>query len=74
MLSERVLQHAKRSAALLYLLDLSYRAASLALKAFWVSLCKNRMYDVVQVVAGHVPDFQQEQIFVGLQTPALKGF
>ena len=56
---------------LLYLLGLSYGAVSLALEALSVYMCKSRVYDAVQAVAERVPGLKREQVFEGLQTPAL---
>jgi len=63
----------KGLAVLLYLLGLSYGAASLALEALGVYLCKSRVYDAVQAAAERVPGLKREQVFGGLQTPALGG-
>lgn len=56
---------------LLYLLGLSYGAVSLALEALGVYMCKSGVYDAVQAVAERVPGLKREQVFEGLQTPAL---
>lgn len=61
----------KGLAVLLYLLGLSYGAVSLALEALGVYLCKSRVYDAVQAAAARVPGLKREQVFGGLQTPAL---
>jgi len=58
---------------LLYLLGLSYGAASLALDALGVYMCKSRVYDAVQAAAERVPGLKREAIFEELKTPALRG-
>ena len=58
---------------LLYLLGLSYGAASLALDALGVYMCKSRVYDAVQAAAERVPGLKREAIFEELKTPALGG-
>lgn len=60
-------------AIMLYLLGLSYGAVSLALEALGVYLCKSRVYEVVQAAAERVPGLKREQVFEGIQTPALGG-
>jgi hypothetical protein len=56
-----------------YLLGLSYGATSLALEALVVYLCKSRIYGAVQEVASRVQGLKQDQVFVGVRTPALGG-
>ncbi len=63
----------KGLAVLLYLLGLSYGAVSLALEALGTYMCKSRVYDAVQSVAERVPGLRREQVFEGLETPALGG-
>ena len=63
----------KGLAILLYLLGLSYGAASLTLEALGVYLCKSRVYDTVQEAARRVPGMKQEAIFTEVHTPALGG-
>lgn len=58
---------------LLYLLGLSYGAASLALDALGVYMCKSRIYDAVQAAAERVPGLKRDAIFGELKTPALGG-
>lgn len=60
-------------AVMLYMLGLSYGAVSLALEGLGVYLCKSRVYEVVQAAAERVPGLKQEQVFEGIQTPALGG-
>lgn len=66
-------QRVKGLAVLLYLLGLSYGATSLALAALGVALCKSRVYDAVQETASRVPGLKRDQVFAGIQTPALAG-
>ena len=61
----------KGLAVMLYLLGLSYGAVSLALEGLGISLCKSRVYDAVQEASKRVPGLKREQVFAGLQTPAL---
>lgn len=63
----------KGLAVLLYVLDLSYGAVSLALEALGCYMCKSRVYDAVQAAAERVPGLKQEQVFQGMRTPALGG-
>jgi hypothetical protein len=60
-------------AVMLYLLGLSYGAVSLVLEALGAYLCKSRVYEVVQAAAERVPGLKREQVFAGVQTPALGG-
>lgn len=60
-------------AVMLYLLGLSYGAVSLALEALGVYLCKSQVYEVVQAAAERVSGLKREEIFEGIQTPALGG-
>ena len=54
-------------------LGLSYGATSLALEALGVYLCKSRIYDAVQEAAKLVPGLKRDQVFAGVETPALGG-
>jgi hypothetical protein len=63
----------KGLAIMLYLLGLSYGAASLALEALGVYMCKSRIYDAVQAAAERVPGLKREAVFAQLKTPALGG-
>jgi transposase-like protein len=58
---------------MLYLLGLSYGAVSLALEALGVYLCKSRVYEIVQAAAERVPGLKREQVFEGIETPAVGG-
>jgi transposase-like protein len=60
-------------AVMLYVLGLSYGAVSLALEGLGVYVCKTRVYEVVQAAAERVPGLKREQVFEGIQTPALGG-
>ncbi len=60
-------------AVMLYLLGLSYGAVSLALEALGAYLCKSQVYEVVQAAAQRVPGLKREEVFQGIQTPALGG-
>ena len=64
------MQRVKGLAALLYLLELSYGAVTLALEGLGVYLCKSRIYDAVQEAAKRVPRFTREQVFAGVNTSA----
>jgi hypothetical protein len=64
-------QRVKGLAVLLYLLGLSYGAASLALGALGVYMCKSSVYEAVQGAAKKVPDLMRAQVFEGIRTPAL---
>jgi transposase-like protein len=64
-------QRVKGLGILLYLLGLSYGAASLALDALGVYMCKSRVYDAVQAAAERVPGMRQAQVFENVRTPAL---
>jgi transposase-like protein len=66
-------QRVKGLAVMLYLLELSYGATSLALEALGVYLCKSRIYDAVQEAAKLVPGLKRDQVFAGVKTPALGG-
>ena len=56
---------------MLYLLGLSYGAVSLALDGLGISLCKSRVYDAVQEASKRAPGLKRDQVFAGVQTPAL---
>ncbi len=60
-------------AVMLYLLGLSYGAVALVLEALGAYLCKSRVYEVVQAAAERVPGLKRQQVFEGVQTPALGG-
>jgi hypothetical protein len=51
----------KGLAVMLYLLGLSYGAASIVLEALGVYLCKSRIYDAVQAAAQRVPGLQRHK-------------
>ncbi len=61
----------KGLAVMLFLLGLSYGAASILLEALGVYLCKSRVYDAVQVAAQRVPGLKPRQVFEGIKTTAL---
>jgi len=63
----------KGLAVMLYLLGLSYGAASILLEALGVYLCKSRIYDAVQAAAQRVPGLKRHNVFEGVRTPALGG-
>ena len=63
----------KGLAVMLYLLGLSYGTVSLALEASGVYLCKSRVCDAVQGVAGRVPGLKREAVFQALRTPTVGG-
>jgi hypothetical protein len=58
---------------MLYLLGLSYGAASILLEALGVYLSKSRVYDAVQAAAQQVPGLRQRKVFEAVRTPALGG-
>jgi hypothetical protein len=66
-------QRVKGLAVMLYLLGLRYGATSLALEGLGVYLCKSRIYDAVQETAQRVPGLKRDQVFAGVQPPALGG-
>jgi transposase-like protein len=66
-------QRVKGLAVMLYLLGLSYGAASLALEGLGIALCKNRVYDAVQEAVKRVSGLRRKQVFAGVHTPALGG-
>jgi transposase InsO family protein len=63
----------KGLAVMLYLLGLSYGAASILLEALGVYLCKSRVYDAVQAAAQRVPGLKRHQVFEEVRTSALGG-
>jgi hypothetical protein len=63
----------KGLAVVLYLLGLSYGAASILLEALGVYLSKSRVYDAVQTAAQRVPGLKRHKVFEGVRTPALGG-
>ena len=52
-----------RSAAVLYLLGLSYGTVALALEALGDHLCKNQISAAVQAAARQVPGMKRSQVF-----------
>ena len=70
---EHTSRRVKGLAVMLYLLGFSYGAASLALEALGVYVCKSRVYDAVQEVAARVPGLKREAVFQDLRTPAVGG-
>ena len=64
-------QRVKGLGVLLYLLGLSYGATSLALEALGVYMCKTSVYEAVQAAAEKVPGLKRQEVFAGIQTPAL---
>ena len=66
-------QRVKGLAVLLYMLGLSYGAASLALEALGVYMCKSRVYDAVQAAAERVPGLKQGDVVEKMRTPVLAG-
>jgi hypothetical protein len=63
----------KGLAVMLYLLGLSYGAASILLEALGVYLCKSRVYDAVQAAAQRVPGLKRHKVFEEVRTSALGG-
>ena len=63
----------KGLAVMLYLLGLSYGAASILLEALGVYLCKSRVYDAVQAAAQRVPGLKRHKVFEAVRTSALGG-
>ena len=66
-------QRVKGLGVLLYLLGLSYGAASLALEALGVYMSKSSVYEAVQAAAEKVPGLKRNEVFAGIRTPALGG-
>jgi transposase-like protein len=66
-------QRVKGLGVMLYLLGLSYGATSLAMEALGVYMSKTSVYEAVQAAAEKVPGLKREEIFAGVQTPALGG-
>ena len=66
-------QRVKGLGVMLYLLGLSYGATSLALEALGVYMSKSSVYEAVQAAAEKVPGLKRNEVFAGLQTPALGG-
>ena len=66
-------QRVKGVGVMLYLLGLSYGATSLALDALGVYMSKTSVYEAVQAAAEKVPGLKRNEVFAGLQTPALGG-
>jgi len=71
--SAHVSLRVKGLAVMLYLLGLSYGAASILLEALGVYLSKSRVYDAVQAAAQQVPGLRQRKVFEAVRTPALGG-
>jgi transposase-like protein len=63
----------KGLAVMLYLLGLSYGAVALALEALGVYMSKSSVYAAVQAAAEKVPGLRHNEVFGGLQTPAMGG-
>jgi hypothetical protein len=63
----------KGLAVILYLLGLSYGAASILLEALGVYWCKSRVEDAVQAAAQRVPGLKHPKGFEEVRTPALGG-
>jgi len=66
-------QRVKGLSVMLYVLGLSYGATSLALEALGVYMCKTSVYEAVQAAAEKVPGMKRQEVFAGVQTPALGG-
>ncbi len=64
-------QRVKGLGVLLYLLGLSYGAASLTLEALGVYVCKSSVYAAVQAAAEKVPGLKRKEVFAGMRTPAM---
>ena len=43
----------------------------LVLEGLGISLCKSRVYDAMQEASKRVPGLKRDQVFAGVQTPAL---
>lgn len=69
----QVSRRVKGLAVMLYLLGLSYGAVSLVLEALGTYMSKTSVYEAVQAAAERVPGLKRQQVFAGLQTPALGG-
>lgn len=66
-------QRVKGLGVFLYLLGLSYGAASLALDALGVYMARSSVYAAVQAAAEKVPGMKRHEVFAGIRTPALAG-
>ena len=66
-------QRVKGLGVMLYLLGLSYGAVALALEALGVYMSKSSVYEAVQAAAEKVPGLRRNEVFGGLQTPAMGG-
>lgn len=68
---DQVSQRVKGLGVMLYLLGLSYGAASIALEALGVYLAKSSIYEAVQAAAEKVPGLKRAQVFSQVKTPVL---
>jgi hypothetical protein len=68
---DQVSQRVKGLGVMLYLLGLSYGAASIALEALGVYLAKSSIYEAVQAAAEKVPGLKRERVFSQVKTPVL---
>lgn len=66
-------QRVKGLGVFLYLLGLSYGAASLTLEALGVYMARSSVYAAVQAAAEKVPGMKRHEVFAGIRTPALGG-
>jgi len=71
--SAQTSQRVKGLGVMLYVLGLSYGATSLALEALGVYMCKTSVYEAVQAAAEEVPGMKRQEVFAGVQTPAVGG-
>ena len=71
--SAHVSLRVKGLAVMLYVLGLSYGAASILLEALGAYLCKSRVYDAVQAAAQRVPGLKRHKVFEAVRTSALGG-
>jgi hypothetical protein len=68
---DQVSQRVKGLGVMLYLLGLSYGAASIALEALGVYLAKSSIYGAVQAAAEKVPGLKRGQVLSQVKTPVL---
>jgi len=68
---DQVSQRVKGLGVMLYLLGLSYGAASIALEALGVYLAKSSIYAAVQAAAEKVPGLKRTHVFSQVKTPVL---
>jgi hypothetical protein len=68
---DQVSQRVKGLGVMLYLLGLSYGAASIALEALGVYLAKSSIYEAVQAAAEKVPGLKREQVLSQVKRPVL---